>query len=178
VRNIALIGFRATGKSSVGKILAQMLGCTFVDMDHYLTASAGREIECWVRLDGWESFRRAESELLQALGSKEDLVVATGGGVVLAPENREVLNKSFFTVWLKAGAETIHSRILSDPASAANRPPLSELPMEVEIRKLISEREPLYELCADIQLDSERTTPAQIAEKIMEGFRDLGTLGI
>jgi len=171
VRNIALIGFRATGKSSVGKILAQMLGSTFVDMDQYLVASAGREIDCWVRLEGWESFRRAETELMEALASREDLVVATGGGVVVAAQNREIL-KSFFTVWLKASAQTIHSRIIADPASAANRPPLSELPMELEIHKLLSEREPLYKLCSDLEFDCETMTPAEIADQIA---RNTGT---
>lgn len=171
MRNIALIGFRATGKSAVGKILAQKLGWMFIDMDRRLVASAGREIDCWVRLDGWESFRRAESELLETLGSRQGLVVATGGGVVLAPENRKTLKQSFFTVWLKSGAETIHSRILADPASVSNRPPLSELPMELEIRKLMSEREPLYEACADIRIDSEDRTPEEIAEEIAGELR-------
>jgi shikimate kinase len=175
VRNIALIGFRATGKTAVGKILAEALGRIFIDMDRHLTASAGREIACWVRLEGWGSFRRAEAELLEALGSRKGLVVATGGGVVLAPENRKVLERDFITVWLKADLATIHSRILADPASGANRPPLSDLPMDEEIRRLLSEREPLYAGTADFEIDTEGGTPAEIAEKIRRLLSNLNS---
>jgi shikimate kinase len=170
VRNIALIGFRATGKSAVGRILAQKLGRIFIDMDQLLVTSAGREIDCWVRLEGWQSFRRAESELIEALAFRQRLVVATGGGVVMAPGNREALKRGFFTIWLKAEMETIRSRILADPASESNRPPLSELPMDEEIRSLLSEREPLYAEAADVGIDTEGKTPYEIAEEIAAGL--------
>ena len=165
-RNIALIGFRATGKTAVGKILSRRLNRIFLDMDEHLAASAGREIACWVRLEGWNSFRQAESELLKTLGTRDGLVVATGGGVILSPENRGVLKNSFFSVWLKASSETIHSRIVADPQSCSTRPPLSELPLEDEIRKLLSEREPLYLQTADLHIDTEGKTASQVAGEI------------
>jgi shikimate kinase len=165
-RNIALIGFRATGKTTVGKILARQLNRIFLDMDEHLTASAGREIACWVKLEGWNSFRQAESELLKTLSTRGDMVVATGGGVILAPENRRLLKESFFPVWLKASAETIHSRIISDPQSLSTRPPLSELPLEHEIRKSLSERDPLYRETAEFEIDTEGKTLAGIALEI------------
>jgi len=166
-RNIALIGFRATGKTAVGKILAQQLGRIFVDMDQYLTASAGREIACWVRLEGWESFRKAESELLETMNTRIGLVVATGGGVILAPENRRLLKDSFFSVWLEASAETIHSRIVSDPQSCSTRPPLSELPLQDEIRKLLSEREPFYRETADLGVNTEGKSVLGVVREIV-----------
>jgi shikimate kinase len=165
-RNIALIGFRATGKTAVGKILAQRSGLIFIDMDQHLTASAGREIACWVKLEGWNSFRQAESELLKTLGTRGGLVVATGGGVIIAPENRHVLKQNFFSVWLKASAETIHSRIISDPLSCSTRPPLSDLTLEDEISKLLSEREAFYSETADIEIDTEGKTMSEVASEI------------
>ncbi len=167
-RNIALIGFRATGKSTVGKFLAEKLGRIFIDMDQHLIASAGREIACWVKLEGWDSFRHAESELLHTLVSREGLVVATGGGIVLDPENRRILDEHFFTVWLKASVETIYRRTNADPGSCDTRPPLSELPLREEIEKVLSERWPLYTGAADLEIDTELSTAEEIADRIVK----------
>ena len=154
-RNIALIGFRATGKTEVGKALGEKLGRVFMDMDRHLQACAGRDIACWVRSDGWESFRRAESELLGALGEKRGLVVATGGGVVCDPANREILKNKFFTVWLTATSGTIISRMRGDLQSGSTRPPLTDLPMMEEIEKLLDERARFYSQSADLVLETD-----------------------
>src|SRR5208337_2102232 len=110
-RNIALIGFRATGKSAVGEILARKLGRQFVDMDQRLTSESGRDIATWVKQDGWDSFRKSESALLGIIREQEGLVVATGGGIVLDPQSRTLLRKHFFTVWLRASPQTIYTRL-------------------------------------------------------------------
>jgi shikimate kinase len=168
--NIALIGFRATGKSTVGEILAGDLGMEFIDMDKRLTSDAGRDIAAWVKRDGWDSFRRAESDLLGLISSRSGLVVATGGGIVLNEQSRGVLRKKFFTVWLKATPETIYVRLSSDPGSAETRPPLSKLPMQEEIRKVLREREPLYARAALIQIDTEGKQATGIAREIATLF--------
>lgn len=165
-RNIALIGFRATGKSTVGQILAQKLGWGFIDMDRRLVHYAGRDIAAWVKEHGWDSFRRAESGLLELIRLRESLVVATGGGVVLDPLNREALRKDFFTVWLKATHPTLCVRLNSDPESPLTRPALSCLPPDEEIEKMLSERDPLYSQVANITIDTEGKPPARIAEEI------------
>src|SRR5208282_2905558 len=103
------IGFRATGKSAAGKILAEKLGMQFLDMDQRLISEAGRSIAAWVEQEGWGPFRRAESGLLKLVSAQQGLVVATGGGVVLDPQSRRVLQESFFTIWLKAAPETIYA---------------------------------------------------------------------
>lgn len=167
-RNIALIGFRATGKSSVGKILARKLNRVFIDMDLHLSASAGREIACWVRSDGWGAFRKAESELIRNLASQSGLVVSTGGGIVLDPENLLILEQHFFTVWLKASEQTIFSRINEDPQSCSTRPPLSDLPLKDEIKRTLLERTPLYSAAADLELDTEGETVESIARRIVD----------
>jgi shikimate kinase len=168
--NIALIGFRATGKSTVGQILAGDLGMEFIDMDERLTSDAGRDIAAWVKQDGWDSFRRAESDLLGLIGSKSGLVVATGGGIILSERSRGVLREKFFTVWLKATPETIYARLSSDPGSAQTRPPLSNLPMREEIRKVLRDREPLYAQAALVEIDTEGKQAAGIAGEIATLF--------
>jgi len=169
-RNIALIGFRATGKSTVGEILARRLGMEFIDMDRRLTSEADLDIAAWVRRDGWNSFRKAESDLLGRIGSQNGLVVATGGGIVLDERSRGVLREDFFTVWLKATPGTIYARLTSDPGSAETRPPLSSLPMREEIEKVLCERQPLYARSADAEIDTEGKTATQIAGEIAACF--------
>lgn len=172
-RNIALIGFRATGKSTVGQILARRLCRGFIDMDQSLVREAGRDIAAWVEKAGWGSFRRAESGLLETLRLREALVVATGGGIVLDPQNREALRKDFFIVWLRATHHTIRARLHSDPQSTLSRPALSCLPMDEEIEKLLAERHPLYSQLANMVIDTEGKPPVRIAEEIAEAFEPL-----
>ena len=167
LRNIALIGFRATGKSTVGEILARKLGRRFVDMDQRLASESGRDIAIWVKQDGWDSFRKSESALLGIISEQKGLVVATGGGIVLDPQSRRLLRKHFFTVWLKATPQTIYARLSSDPRSLRTRPSLSELPMKEEIVKVLSERKPLYAQVAIIEIDTEGKQLIQIADEIV-----------
>jgi shikimate kinase len=169
-RNIALIGFRATGKSTVGQILARKLGMEFVDMDQRLTSEAGRDIATWVQQDGWDSFRRSESSLLVIISEQKGLVVATGGGIILDPQSRGLLREHFFTVWLKATPQTIYARLGSDPGSPRTRPSLSELPMKQEIVRVLSEREPLYTQVAVIEIDTEGKDSIRIADEIITFF--------
>jgi shikimate kinase len=140
-------------------------------MDQRLTSEAGRDIATWVKQDGWDSFRRSESSLLGIISGQKGLVVATGGGIVLHPQSRRVLRKHFFTVWLKATPQTIYARLSSDPGSLLTRPSLSELPMEEEIVKMLSERKPLYAQVAIIEVDTEGKQSIQIADEIVALLR-------
>lgn len=158
--SIALIGFRATGKSLIGRLLAEALGMELVDMDAELVARLGQDINTWVGNHGWESFREAESELLTALCRGKNLVLATGGGIVLRAGNREMLKDGFLVVWLEASPETIHSRLVLDPKTSSNRPPLTGLSLDEEIRRVLEERIPLYRETADLELvTDERPLP-------------------
>lgn len=166
--NIALVGFRATGKSAVGRLLAQRLDRTFVDMDERLVDSFGEDIQSRVRSHGWESFREAESALLEELAYVRNLVVATGGGVVIKPFNRERLRTHFFVTWLQASSETIRSRLSGDPRSEAFRPALTDLPLREEIDHLLAERSPWYEDVADLTLKTDALPPHECVEIIRE----------
>lgn len=165
-QNIALIGFRATGKSLVGALLAQQLAWRFVDMDESLTSSFAMDIDRWVRSHGWQAFREAESRLLHDLAEQENLVVATGGGVVLEAQNRKLLKDSFWVFWLEASPETVYLRLVQDEKTAATRPPLTELPLREEIEHLLAERAPLYEAVSDLRLVTDAVSASQLSTNI------------
>jgi shikimate kinase len=166
-RNIALIGFRATGKSSVGKILARTLGRHFIDMDKLLISEAGRDIAAWVEQDGWDSFRKAESGLLESVRLKKGLVLATGGGIILDSKNRKVLRDEFISIWLKATPQTILDRMSTDPESPGMRPALSTLPIIEEIVRTLAERNRFYSQIADLEIETEDKSVTGIVEEII-----------
>ncbi|MHC1745448.1 MAG: shikimate kinase [Syntrophobacteraceae bacterium] len=168
---IALVGFRATGKSLIGKRLAESLGWSFVDMDDRLVESFGETIQSWVSRHGWDAFRDREAELLARLGEGERLVVATGGGAVLRPTNRKTLTEHFHVVWLRARKSTILARLSQDPRTAEYRPPLTGLSREAEIETLLAERKPLYETVADLVLDTDDKRPDELVANLMMGLR-------
>ena len=163
---IALVGFRASGKSVVGKLLAKELNLSFVDMDERLVASFGQDIGQWVQAHGWASFREAESELLQQLSQEQGLIVATGGGVVLSAANRELLMHHFLVIWLKASPETTCLRMLDDPNTDTNRPALSSLPLREEIQQVLTERSAFYQETAYIILETDTALPEKLVSEI------------
>jgi shikimate kinase len=165
---LALIGFRATGKSTIGRALAQKLGWTFTDMDALLVESFGRDINAWVRLHGWESFREAEAKLLMTLSGRKEIVLSTGGGVILRSSNREALKRNFDVVWLQASPEAIYSRLKEDPNTTGSRPALTDLPLREEIERTILERQPLYHETADYVLDTDFSAPIELTDSIYE----------
>jgi shikimate kinase len=166
--SIALIGFRATGKSIIGELIAQALKLRFVDMDEDLSASFGQDISTWVSLHGWESFRHAEADLLAELAMQPGLVLATGGGVITSAANRETLKKHFLVVWLQASPKTIQARLAQDCRTTSNRPPLTEMPLCQEIEHLLVVRSPLYAEAADLIFQTDGIPMQNLAAPILE----------
>ncbi len=144
--NVFLVGLRASGKSTLGQELAQRLGMRFVDTDEVITRAAERCIAEIVTSHGWEEFRRLETEALQNICADTGQVVATGGGIVLAPENLKLLQHSGTTFYLMAEIPTLLKRLTSS-GSDPQRPPLSDLPLEQELIRSNAQRGPLY-MCA------------------------------
>jgi shikimate kinase len=173
-QNIALIGFRATGKSTIGRLLAAKLEWTFLDMDDELAAQFGTSIHDWVQKHGWEAFRDAETQLLAELTARTRQVVATGGGVVIREENRSRLRGSFFAVWLRASVENIEKRLAEDPKTAAQRPPLTDLTLREEITATLREREPWYKETADLVLSTDAQGPAGLIKAILTRIDRMG----
>ena len=164
--NIALIGYRGTGKSTVGRQLAGALQYEFVDADDELVARDGRTIQQIFADDGEPFFRDLESRILADLVSRTATVVALGGGVVVREQNHELLAHST-TCWLRASASTLHQRLHADPNTAAQRPNLTPEGGLTEIERLLQQRLPLYQKCADFTIDTDALSPAEIVTEIL-----------
>lgn len=150
-KHVFLIGPRACGKTSVGRALARRLGCGFVDTDHAVVEAVGMEIAAYVAQHGWEAFRDRETEALErAVASSDGAVVGCGGGIVLRQRNREIL-KTGITLYLETSVKTLAARLSRNP-DEAQRPSLTGRPIVDEVREILAERAPLYEVCADVVL--------------------------
>ncbi len=151
-RHVVLVGQMGVGKTTVGRRLARELQRPFADADEQLELRAGRTIPAIFRDDGEQAFRRLESEVLaDLLGRPHPLVVAAGGGVVTRPENRALLRRQAFVVWLRASPG-----FLEDRADPTHRPLLTGDPdPAATLARLIAARAPLYEEVADATVDVE-----------------------
>jgi len=144
--NVVLIGYRGTGKSSVGKALAARLGWELVSTDSEIVRRAGRSIPEIVAQHGWEYFRDLESDVCRDVAGRDQLVIDTGGGAILRPQNVEMLKRNGRLFWLTASVESITARIGGD----TQRPSLSGTKSFVdEIQDVLRERTPKYQAAAD-----------------------------
>ena len=164
--NLYLIGYRATGKSTIGRSLAAELKLPFVDLDDTIVRNGGREIAELVADQGWSAFRRAEHEALRSISRSGRQVVATGGGVILDAENRSVLQSSGVVVWLQATWETIHDRLRADAQTPVSRPPLTEQALADEIRTTLLARGPYYAQVADFSVITDTVPIPEVVELI------------
>lgn len=167
--NIYLIGFRGTGKTTVAPLIAERLGDQWssVDMDAELELQAGRSIQQVFDEEGENGFRDREQAVLAHMSVRDGLVVATGGGVVLRPENRQRLHCGF-VAWLAASPDTIETRLRRDPITATRRPALTGATAIDEVRQVLAVREPLYRALADVTFSTDRLAPTAIADAIAE----------
>lgn len=165
--NILLVGYRGTGKSTLGKRLAEVLHMTFLDMDRIIVEEGGRSISKMVQEQGWPYFRRQESLLLQRLSFLKGRVIATGGGIILAPENRLLLSKMGMVVWLRADIAVIVARLQGDHESAVQRPAFSDRDLWEETDLILRERAPFYENVSDFSLDTSTLTIGESVDEIV-----------
>ena len=165
-----LIGYRGTGKSTVGPVLARRLGWAFADADAHTEAAAGRSIADIFAAEGEAGFRNRETATLTHLCTLTNHVVATGGGVILRPANRVLLRASGFVVWLTASPELIAARLAADPTTAARRPNLTAAGGLDEIRTLLAAREPHYRATADFTLAADDLSPDAEADAILTAW--------
>lgn len=168
---IFLIGYRCTGKTSVGKALANKLELPFVDADLLLVEEYGVTISEMVAKEGWQPFREKESRILARICAMGDRVVATGGGVILDKENISLMKKSGTTIWLTATPETIKKRIVKDETTADSRPSLTNRGLLEEIEDTLFERNPLYEDAMDFSVDTDERQIKEICEIIVNGLK-------
>lgn len=170
--NLYLIGYRCTGKTTVGKVLARRLGWPCVDTDRMIVEDAGMSIANMVASRGWPFFREQERHALETVAARDCQVVATGGGIVLDGRNIAVMKKTGKVVWLTADQKTIGARMLADAATAGNRPSLTGQGLMDEIEAVLSERKPLYEQASELKIDTDRETIETLCDRIVSGLRD------
>lgn len=151
---IILIGYRGTGKTSLGQRLAERLGIPFMDTDKLVEAATGKTISAMIEEGGWDFFRQREKDAIRNLTSLGKSVIATGGGAVLDEENAGILKKEGPLIWLVADEETILKRMLADAATVAQRPPLSTHALQKEINYTLTARTPVYRRLADFSIDT------------------------
>ncbi len=166
--NILLIGLMGSGKSTVGRIVAQMIGFEIVDTDHLIVDTAGKSIPEIFAAEGEAAFRLRESAALRSLLGKRGCVIATGGGIVTQPRNLAILRHLGYIVWLDADPERLARRT----AMNTNRPLLNgEEDPKTKLERLLTERKPLYKGLADLRIKTAELTPQETAYGVMESAR-------
>ncbi|CAN5825891.1 shikimate kinase [soil metagenome] len=170
-RRIILLGFMGAGKSTVGSILASLLGWTFIDLDDQIRAATGHSIARIFAEQGEQEFRRLEAEIGDRLLDRDGIVLAPGGGWVT---NDRVRSKEFagsIYVWLRVSPEEVLRRV---GRSAATRPLLAVADPEAAIRRLLDEREPLYRK-AHLSVETDQRKPYAVAAEIESLLKGRGS---
>ena len=169
MKNIVLTGFMGTGKTEVGKLVAQKLGYKLIDVDSEIVKEQKMEITEIFKECGEPGFRKIESDVIRRLSDMDKVIISAGGGAVLRQENMDNFRKKGVIVCLTASPETILKRTSND----STRPLLQvDDPMK-KIKELLELRKPYYEK-ADIMIDTEGKTPLQVAEEIIESVKSKG----
>ncbi len=162
--NVVLIGYRGTGKSTVGKLVAARLGRVLVSTDAEIMKSLGQSIPEIVEQHGWEYFRDRETKICQDLAGRDGIVIDTGGGAILRSQNVEGLKRTGKLFWLTAPVETIAKRIGAD----TQRPSLTGTKSFLdEIQDVLRERTPKYQAAADYIIETDGKSTTQVAEEIL-----------
>jgi shikimate kinase len=161
--NLILVGPMGAGKTSIGKRVARHFGLDFIDVDQRIESLTGARVPVIFELEGECGFRRRESELLAVLCAGRGLLIATGGGAVLAAHNRELLRHGGFVVWLRTPVERQLERLAQDRSR-----PLLQVPDRARhLRDMARLRDPLYAETCDLVFESDQRRVAVAAERLV-----------
>jgi shikimate kinase len=166
-QNIFLVGPMGSGKTAVGRKLAQLLELSFVDSDHEIEQLTGADIPLIFEREGESGFRRREREAIARLTARSGVVLATGGGAVLDAENRRCLSERGWVVYL----ETSVAQQAERAGRTRNRPMLNTDDPEGRLAELLALREPLYREVADFTVTTTRQRVAAVAEQVARAWR-------
>jgi len=172
MKNVLLIGYRCTGKSSAGKGLAQKMGVPFFDTDELIVERAGISIKEIVETGGWRLFREKEKEVVKGLPAMEESVIATGGGIFDDPINRAVLRKKGIFFWLTADEETICERMVNDHRGEGFRPSLTHSDIRSDVIATLIKREPIYRQMADFTVNTSEKAIKVVVDEIYELLKE------
>ncbi|TWT42204.1 Shikimate kinase 2 [Phycisphaerae bacterium RAS1] len=168
VERVCLIGYRGSGKSSVGRLLAARLGWEWIDTDERIAMTTGRSIREIFATEGEPAFRALEKAAVIDALSQQHAVISVGGGAVLDADSRRRMHDAALCVWLTAPVEILHERLAADPRGRMERPRLTELSELEEIRALLTRRAPYYREAAQLALDTGQMTIEQAADQISQ----------
>ena len=164
VRNIFLIGPMGAGKSTIGRALAKELKLEFYDTDEVIEDRTGASISWIFDVEGEEGFRRREQKVVDELTQKNNIVLATGGGVIMTAENRNALAGRGTVIYLRTSLAQQFERTKRD----TKRPLLQTPNLEGRLEVLSGEREPFYEELADVSFETDKHTVKAVANKIIK----------
>ena len=158
---IFLIGPMGAGKTTVGRILAKNLGMSFLDTDEEIEHRSGASVSWIFDIEGEAGFRDREEQLVKEITKRKDIVISTGGGVVLRQKNRQVLSESGFVVYLRASVEDLLARMNGDK----KRPLLQVDDPQEKIRQIVTERDSLYTETADFIIEAHGLSFKSVAKR-------------
>lgn len=170
---IVLVGYRGSGKSSVGKLLAEQLEWGWCDSDDEIEAHLEVSIAQVFQQQGESHFRDLETAAIERLLLRADRggqIISLGGGAPMQARNRELWKDSATCIYLKGSAKTLYQRISSDESSENRRPDLTEQGGLAEVQKMLDLRSPTYQLCADLVVDVDARTPSEIVHQIVKYY--------
>ena len=175
--NLVLIGYRATGKTTVGRRLSAALRKAFVDTDDLIEEREGTPIGEIVKIHGWDYFRAIERKVISEISDHDDLIIAAGGGVALQPKNVKALRRNGLIVWLKADIQILLQRMAKDPRTNTGRPSLTGKGALEELKEVLAHRENSYQQASEVQVDTSLldvdgvvNNVLSIVQERMEGF--------
>ncbi|AXH62485.1 shikimate kinase AroL [Providencia huaxiensis] len=161
-----IIGPRGAGKTTIGKKFAESKGYQFVDTDKLILEKAGKSIAEIVEQHGWDYFRQLETDVLKSI-TQSDMIVSTGGGLVLAEENQQIMRNNGTVIYLNTNPEVLAKRLAAEP-QADQRPSLTGKSLVEEIEEVMQQREPIYRATAHHIIDA-----AQPVDDIITQLNDL-----
>ena len=171
--NVVLVGFRGSGKTTVGRALAERLGREFIDCDDYIEKQTHLTIREIFEIGGESHFRTLESEAVAELSKLDGKVIATGGGAVLKYQNMQVFKRNASKIFfLEVGPETAFARIEGDPATRSRRPALTEKDPATEIREQIAFRQPYYVKASDVTVLVDGRKVEEVVAEILKHLEE------
>lgn len=157
---------RGAGKTTIAKLLSKKLQKEVVETDDLVAKKAGMTIANIVKNNGWDYFRNLESEVIQDIAEKNNIIISCGGGVVVKPKNINTLKQNGKIFWLQVSVATLLKRIGNDN----NRPSLTGRPQKEDMEIVLKERYEMYKKAADKIIDTEKLSKKEVAEKIIESI--------
>ncbi|HSI24430.1 MAG TPA: shikimate kinase [Methylotenera sp.] len=166
--NIFFVGLMGAGKTTIGKLLAKHLGKTFYDTDHEIEKRTGVKVSTIFELEGEVGFRKRETAVIQELSQLSNIIMATGGGAILAEENRQLLKTNGTVIYLRANVNELWHRMRNDK----HRPLLQNVDIRAKLEQLYTERNPLYTQTANMIFDTGNQPVANILNQIEKTLID------